>query len=72
MEGLMAIDHVRLLIEKIYIYPRLLRFKKKGGLSQAHCLSKLERKGREESHRRLVGVAVRWGLAGLEFGKAGQ
>jgi len=43
----MAIDHVRLLIEKIYIYPRLLRFKKKGGLRQAHRLSKLERKGRE-------------------------
>ncbi len=36
---------------KIYIYPRLRHFKPQGGLSQANQPSKLERKGRQESHR---------------------
>ena len=44
---------------KIFIYPPTLRISKsKGGLPQALRLSKLERKGRQESHRQQVGDGV--------------
>ena len=50
-------------------YPAQCISKSKGGLSQAHRLSKLVCEGRRETHRLKAAVRGGWGLAGHEFGR---